>query len=111
MRPIPPAHRKIIDSDPYYRKCCLTGETAGKIDLHHSFEYKGSQISELWAYMPIISRKHSPQGDADSVHRCKVTMEKVQYLSLLRATEADLKKYPKKNWKQLFSYLSKKYGV
>lgn len=110
MRPIPKKLKAELLADPYYKRCCLTGFTRFKIDFHHAWDYGGKQINEAWAIMPVWVRKHSPQGDKDSVHNCKATKEYVQYLSLKRATPKDLKKYPKKNWQQVFNYLDKKYG-
>lgn len=112
MRPIPEKHKIIIDSDPYFERCCLTGyhKSQVKIDIHHAWDYAGRQINELWAYMPIWNRKHNYNGDPDAVHRSQETKEYVQYLSLLRATPEDLAKYPKKNWQQIRIYLEKKYG-
>lgn len=111
MRPIPTKHKITINSDKYYSKCCLTGMTNNsvKIDIHHAWDYQGKQINELWAYMPVWEKMHLPTGLPNSVHNSRETREYVQYLSLLRATEEDLKKYPRKDWKQIFNYLSKKY--
>lgn len=98
-----------MSEDPYYKKCCLTGETKGKIDWHHAWKYGKSQINEKWAIMPVSYCKHSPYGDKDSVHNCKETAEKVQFLSLERATKEDLNKYPKKNWDQIYKYLKNRH--
>lgn len=35
--------------------------------------------------------------------------ENAKWLSLKKATEEDLAKYPRKNWSQLKKYLNKKY--
>ena len=109
MNPINNDLRKEISDDSYYKTCCITGKQNVKIDWHHVWIYAGKQINEKWAIMPIWEMKHSPMGDNDSVHRCKETRELVQYLSLKRATDDDLEKYPNKNWKLIFKNLKEKY--
>lgn len=110
MYKIPEKLRRELSSDPYYRKCCLTGESRGKIDWHHAMMYGGKQINKRWNILPILSRKHLPSGDTDSVHNCKETREKAELIALLRATKEELNKYSKANFAQRLKYLSEKYG-
>lgn len=104
MRPIPLSHRKIIDSDPYYKKSCLSGKKkdfANKIVIHHAWEYAGKQISELWNYCPLLESEHSPYSGTESVHNSKRLNDKVKLIALARVPLQELKmKYPKKNWEQ-----------
>ena len=102
MRPIPEKMRKEMSEDLYMKKCCLSNSPA--VEWHHVWKYAGQQINEKWAIMPLSKWYHI------GVHSNKEVQEKVQYLSLLRATEKDLEKYPKKDWKQLFNYLKDKHG-
>lgn len=112
MNPIPQKLKKELEVDPFMKICVLTCKASCdeiKIDWHHCWKYAGRQINEKWAIIPLWDRKHSPQGDPDSVHRCKETREFVQYLSLKRATKEDLEKYPRNNWDLIFKKLKEKY--
>lgn len=101
MRPIPLEHRKIIDSDPYYKKSCLSG-LKGHIEIHHAWIYAGKQISELWNYMPLLKDEH------EEVHKNLALRNKVKFLSLQRVSMEELyKKYQKRNWEQEYEYLQK----
>ena len=91
MRPIPKPLLKEMLDDPWYLRCCYP-LCSGPAELHHVFTYAGRQINEKWAIIPLCYQHHRG-GDLDQDY-CK-------YTSLLRATEDDLKKYPRINWKQL----------
>ena len=111
---IPLKWKEEMKVDPYYQKCCLTGnkkKDGYKIDWHHAWEYSGRQIQEKWAIMPIWWKKHAAvNGDDDSVHNCKETELKVQYLSLCRVNLENLKmRMPKKDWDQEFKVLQNKF--
>jgi hypothetical protein len=106
---IPQKLRKQLENDQYYKKCCLTGFTRFKIDWHHCFNYQGKQINEKWNIIPIYWRKHSPQGDPDSVHNCKETKDRAELIALKRATKEELYNYKKANLEQRLNYLIKKY--
>lgn len=100
MRPIPQTIRKIIDTDPYYKICARKGvDCSGHITMEHAFIYAGKQINEVWAIIPLCVYHHLGEG---------LNKELNQWLSLQRATEEDLQKYPRKDWKQLRIYLSNK---
>lgn len=101
MRPIPEAHRLIISSDPYFSVCARKNhECSGRITIEHSFIYGGRQINELWAYLPLCVFHHLGSG---------LNKEINHYLSLKRATDEDLRKYPKKDWNNERRYLFNKY--
>jgi hypothetical protein len=104
MRPIPLSHRKIIDSDPYFKVSCLSGkhpDFANRIVIHHSFQYAGRQISELWNYCPLLESEHSPYSGSPSAHNDKKVSDRVKLIALARADLDDLKKrFPKKDWDQ-----------
>ncbi|HLN19161.1 MAG TPA: hypothetical protein VK255_03255 [Patescibacteria group bacterium] len=110
MNPIPSKLRKELSKDPYYNKCCLTGFTRFKIDWHHCFEFKGAQINEKWNILPVYWRKHSPQGDKDSIHNCLKTREMAELIALRRADKDVFRRYKKANFEQRLKYLEKKYG-
>lgn len=115
MKPIPQTHRRIINTDEYYKKSCLTGKRArmgDRIVIHHAFTYANGQISELWNYCPLLDSEHSPYSKQKSVHNNKEIEERVKLIAIERAGLDYLKKtYPRKNWEQIKNHLSNKYGL
>lgn len=102
MRPIPKKHREIISSDPYFRVCARRNHDCdGRITIEHAWIYGGKQINELWAYVPLCEFHHLRKG---------LNKEINHYLSIKRASDDDLKKYPRKNWNQEKAYLYNKYA-
>ncbi len=100
MRKIPEKLRKEIAEDPFMALCCITG--SGSVSWEHCWVYAGKQINEAWAIVPL-------RRDLNNSHPPKDIKERCQLISLERATKEDLAKYPKKNWDQIYKFLSKKY--
>lgn len=100
MRPIPPAHRRAIDADPFFRTCVRRrdGKCSGRITIDHAFIYQGRQISEMWAYVPVCWFHHLGKGLDKHFN---------QRIALSRATPEDLAKYPRTNWVQLRAFLNR----
>jgi hypothetical protein len=102
MQLIPPAHRKLIDSDPYYKMSCLSkarGTFADRIVIHHAWEYAGKQISEMWNYCPLLESEHSPYSQGKSVHNSKRVNDEVKLIAIGHAGLDYLKiNFPKKDW-------------
>lgn len=104
MRPISRPVRKIIDTDPYYRQCArakleLTNSCSGRITMEHAFINGGNQMDEAWAIVPLCWYHHLGEGLVKWINK---------FLALTRATEADLLKYPRTDWEQQRTYLTKK---
>ncbi len=95
MRPIPTAMRSEMSVDPFYTKCCAVGlgYCAGKVQWHHVWIYAGRQINEPWAIVPACERHH------DQVTKEPKVKKFFEELSLSRATDEDLSKYPKRTWR------------
>lgn len=111
MRPIPTAHKKQIDQDPFYKKCARRndGECGGRITIEHCLIFAGKQIAEMWNYIPLCERHHSVLSYQD---RGDLQKEKNVWIALNRATEQDLLKYSKSiNYLDLKNRLNKKYGT
>ncbi len=104
MNPIPQKHRKIINSDPYYKVSCISGKRGDfydPIEIHHAWIYGGKQISELWNYMPLKQSEHEEINGGNQEIK-----NKVKLLSIQRAGLKELKeKYPKRNWIQEYNFL------
>lgn len=103
MRPIPKTLKDDIASDPYYKHCARrSGECEGRITWEHAWIYAGRQINEKWTIIPLCWYHHLGSG---------LNKEVNQYLSIVRASENDLRKYPKGDWHQKRRYLVGKYGT
>lgn len=100
--PIPAKLREEMANDPYYKSCARKGsDCSGRITWEHSFIYK-NQIQERWAIIPLCWYHHLGDG---------LNKELNQYLALKRADIEDLcKRMPRKDWKQIYSFLNKKYA-
>lgn len=82
--------------DPYYKKCArANSQCAGRITWEHCWIYAGRQINERWAIIPICAFHHAVDEFQDGGDLDKNENKRI---SLLRATEEDLAKYPKKDW-------------
>lgn len=104
---MPKALRDELAADPYYSKCCLQvipGHTcSGRITWEHALEYKGRQIQEKFAIIPLCWESHLGGG---------LNKKRNHWVALSRATEEDWKKYDRARdrWMQELRYLNKLYG-
>lgn len=102
MRPIDPKNRKKMAADKFYKQCCLKDEHChGRIEWHHVWIYAGKQIDEIWAIVPVCYYHHQKAGVGE-------VKDKLELVSLGRASDEDLKRYNKKNWPQIKNYLKLK---
>ena len=102
MQPIPQKHRKLIDSDPYFKRSCLSNipaQSGNRIVIHHAWIYAGKQICEMWNYCPLLESEHDAQSSSPSAHNSKEINDRVKLIAVSRVDLAELKiKYPKKDW-------------
>ncbi len=97
MRPIPLKLKNTLAADPYYEQCARSGhDCQGPITWEHAFIYAGKQINEAWAIIPLCVYHHLGAGLNKRVN---------EYIALRNATEEQLAKYPRVNWKQLLDKL------
>lgn len=79
----------------------------GRITIEHAWTYGGKQIDKAWAMILLCEYGHS-------VGKYQFTgildKNKNKYISLLQATEEDLKEYPRTKWKTIKKYLTSLYG-
>lgn len=73
-----------ILKDPFYKKCCITGETP--VEFHHNFIYANNQVQEKWCILPLVKRIHDIEKRQD-------ISEKLNWIMLNRADEITLNKY------------------
>lgn len=98
-----------ILTDPFYEKCIRHQEKqcSGRVTFEHVWIYAGRQIQELWAIVPLCTLHHAVNEYQEGGDLRK---EIGQHVSLQRASDKDLEKYPKTDWKQKRKYLESKYA-
>jgi len=90
MRPIPPKMREAMAADPYYKACARADhECSGRITWEHVWIYAGRQINEVWAIIPLCWHHHLGEG---------LDKRENERISIARATDEDLAKYPRRKW-------------
>jgi hypothetical protein len=95
MRPIPPKMKQEMDASGRMKTCCINNlNCRGAVQWHHVWIYAHRQINEIWAIVPACEFHHEK---AESPQIKKL----FQYYSLRMASDADLAKYPKKDWLQI----------
>lgn len=104
MRPIPLRLRSILERMPRMSLCEARhmghGECEGRIEWHHPFTYGSEgQINEVWAILGGCTKHHRMVKEDKSVK------ELFERRSLEIASDDELSKYPRKDWKQLKIYL------
>lgn len=104
MTPIPPKIRKKIGDDLYYKICAIVDDDCmGRIQFHHVWIYRGKQIQEVFAILPVCEHHH------DMVKKSREIKGILELVSLQRATKEELGRYPNKDWRQITNYLNKKF--
>jgi len=98
-----------ILADDFYQKCIRSheGTCRGRVTFEHAIIYAGKQVQEKWAIVPLCEYHHDVLSFQD---RGDLKKDYGQWVALNRMTEADEKKYPKRNWKKERELLNKKYG-
>lgn len=101
MRTIPPKYKKIIEADPFMKKCVWTGETVN-ISWEHPWIYAGKQIVEPWATVPLARRFNTSSMPLEIKEYCR-------WIALGRAKMSEVvKNYPKFDWVKEKQRLTKK---
>ena len=89
-------------NDPYYKKCCITGKTYGKIDWHHNLIYGSNQVNEKFCILPLAKEVH------DNIVKYKDICDWIMWS---RATDEEVKRYSKAiPYQQVKERLIKQYG-
>lgn len=112
MRKIAPELKTLLLSDSDYKKCLrqvwLQDHVCrGRITWEHAIIYKGQQLNERWAIIPICAYAHSVDKWQDSGILNKEINE---WIAINRATDEELQAVSKAvNYKQKREYLNGKY--
>lgn len=85
--------------DPFMKQCIHAG-CSDPPQWEHSLIYQGKQVNEAWAIVPACKYHHMGEGLDKNYNRA---------VALYRATDEDLDKYPKTDWKQQKIWLVDKY--
>lgn len=88
MNNIPPKLNKEMNDDPYYKRCCVTGSTDGKIERHHNLIFAGRQVQEKWCILPILKSVHDKANNS-------LVKGHLDWIMLNRGTDEELKRYSK----------------
>jgi hypothetical protein len=107
MNNIPKSLKEDMASDPFYKRCCITGASAlhTKIEWHHNLIFAGRQVQEKWCILPLAKAVHDKAND-------KGVREKLDWVMLNRASEDELRRYSKAiNLKAKRDMLNGKFGV
>lgn len=103
MTPIPPKLREEMSNDPFYKKCCVTGTSTGKIDWHNNLIFGGKQVQAKFCILPLAKSIH------DHILEYK---EICDWIMWSRATDQEVALYSKaENYKRTKERLIKKYGI
>ena len=104
MRPIPQKLRKEMSADPYYDICVRRndGWCDGRITWEHAIIFRGWQLNEKWAIIPLCEYHHLGDG---------LDKNKNRMIALNRATNEELKSISQAvDYLQLKIFLNKKYA-
>ncbi len=111
--PIPKKMREEMDAMPYYHQCarnealndhvCFPDPVRGRlIEWEHAMIHGSRKVNEIWAIVPICWWAHRGPGLVKEIN---------QWLALNRASDEDLDKYERHDWRQRRQYLNGKYGI
>ena len=114
MRPIPPKLRANMQADPFYKKCarrvllddhvCEPNPLNRQlIEWEHAITYKGKQLNEKWAIVPICYL----------AHRGGLLVKEINvWIALNRATDEELQRISRAtDYIRERERLNAKYGV
>ena len=109
MRKISEELKEDILQDPYYEKCARQkdGSCDGRITFEHSIIFKGSQLNEKYAIIPLCEYHHAVNQYQDGGDLNKEINE---CISLNRATKSELQAISKAiDYTHRLNYLNNKY--
>lgn len=106
MKPIPKKIRDKLSQDPRMKTCIHNNsECSRKIEWEHAWTYRGRQIQEEWAIIPVCYMHHRG-GKLDKRLNEYMSLKKAKRLGVWQDI---LKEYPKKDWEKKWKSLNHKY--
>lgn len=112
MHKIPARLRKELSSDPEYAECAMRGlysRCDGRITWEHALIFKGKQIQERFAIIPLCEKPHGvgPYLDAGTIQK-----ERNIWIALNRASDDELAAISKAvDYSFERDRLNEKYGI
>jgi len=95
MRAIPPKLKKEMQEDPYYKVCARKahGNCGGRITWEHTIIYKGKQLNEKWAIIPLCEYHHAvnnyqDRGDLDKNENIRIALNRATDEELVKISRA-----------------------
>lgn len=101
MRKLSQETKDRIDTDPFYRKCCVCGNP--NIQVHHNLQFAGRQCDDLETLLPLCIPHHDMARNSEFKERLDLIMFK-------RMKTSQFNKYSKGGLLQRYHYLSTKYN-
>ena len=96
MNNMPLKLREDCSNDPYYQVCARSNaDCRGKITWEHALYFKGRELQEKFAVVPLCEWHHSVNQFQDGGGMIKKYNE---IIAMARATKEDKKKYPNFKW-------------
>lgn len=82
-KPFTKADKERIGGDPFMELCCICEPETQKsrTEWHHAFLFKGSQVNNDWAVVPLCYKHH---------HEDPAALEAAELIALNRATTSEL---------------------
>ena len=107
MNKIPKKLKDTISLDPFYKRCCLTGEKGTRSDpiqWHHNMIFAGKQVQARFAILPVLESIHKIANRKD-------IKERLDWVMVNRMSDEDLWLYGKGvDWIHRKEYLNGKFG-
>lgn len=106
MRPISQKVKEQLEQEPDICARNIDGHCDGRITWEHALIYAGRQIDEAWAIIKLCEYHHAVNKYQDGGNLLK---EKNIWIALCRATDIELEKYSKANYKGMRERLNRIY--
>ena len=106
--PIPLKIRNKMAEDGSMTRCIhRNSDCSGRVEWEHVWIYSGKQIQKEWAIVPCCYMHHrGGKLDKDFNRYCSL----LKAIKIYGSLEEICKEYPRKDWKQIYSFLNKKYA-
>jgi hypothetical protein len=108
MNKIPKKLREELAEDPFYKTCCITGDTSTRedpIQWHHNLIYAGKQVQQKFCILPIKASIHEKVSNGEIA-------DLLDWVMLNRASVDELHEFSKvRNLSYELKVLNRKFGV
>jgi hypothetical protein len=101
MRKLSQETKDRIDTDPFYKKCCVCGSIY--VQQHHNLIYAGRQVDDAECILPLCEKHHEMARNSEF----KEILDRIMFA---RMKTSQFNKYGKGGLLQRYLYLSTKYN-